>query len=79
MKPLTVIVIYLLRVKFLLQKILHKVEKLFLIKDVDHMANGPLEFIIRVTEMEFSSSTLKKGSIFFLNKIIYRIPSSLYS
>ena len=29
------------------------------------MANGPLEFIIRVTEMEFSSSTLKKGSIFF--------------
>ena len=27
------------------------------------MANGPLEFIIRVTEMEFSS--FKKGSIFF--------------
>ena len=30
------------------------------------MANGPLEFIIRVTEMEFSGSTLKKVAFFFL-------------
>ena len=40
------------------------------------MANGSLEFM-HVADMEFSSSTFKKVAFFFLNKIIYSIPSSL--